>query len=1600
MRRLAFAALAALSLCTGARAASGLERVATRAWVLRQIQGIGGGGRTLNVSVASNENATVSYSSPWTCAEITNAVAIRLTFAPSRIVMRQRTATVAPRRFSVFSLIFPSALADGATSGADNALRIVLKSGEWIDNVGNSHPFNLGADGLELTLDDPMPEIPKSKHECDFPPMDCTCNGSRYTEADLESMCPEDYRDWTTTEYAQLVGDVAKWIDEDDWEDQTIGRSGTTYWIMDSDGVRVSLNAIVEKSDAWIAALAEGLVTLNRRMRDCREAYKASLRCDKENPQHQTGTTKCGTRCGRCTRWISGPDHRGWKSRGDRYHSCDCGELVGEHGGAWTREIAPNKYQAVYVKACATCGHRETHLHEHSWERCQPCPGDETIGACGTPCAGCGGRHSFTAADSCYCQCGDGNCDEVPQDISMHKAWAACSEDVENDNDDGTANGAHCQCMCLKYGHNAGTSHKYAGGCTTRPLTDAESARFDKNAKHMTVFGECARCGQHTSKARPHAFPAAPEYESVSETVCRKKWECSECHHVKKDDANGHVRDPSGGCRCKNCKTYQFNHEWQDDECGNPRCRHCDTTKPDATPRHSGFDAGPVVGTGCHICSCGEIVEGHVWGATVEFEKDGEQWCKQQCVGDGWGGSGCGLWIEWKSDHQHKWTNCQTCSCGMACKTCGGKHRFEGRRCHACTCDGCAATPDDISLHTDWQPCSEDVEADNDDGGASGSHCRCACLKFGHNAGTSHAYGDFEYFQQFDEERHWKRKPACSRCHKPYGVKMAHDFDGARPEYAYESESVCRKKTRCNDCEYQKSEDAAHVPTAMPTAYEFVSEKVCRWWYDCRNCGRQKATHEDHAHGNKSAGVCECYCGHAVNHTGQSQAIPCYCQCGRIHLRISPNACGFCNYCKTTADGADISVESRHSASNEATACGCACGYFGKDGNVAKSDALHIFKGEEVNGAEQCTCQCANRHVFRDFSTGFKNGHGGNPMCAVCAYCGAKRLDGTAATEDDHVEAKNKCGCKCGALDHNAGADRFHPRKPGTCRCYGASGKGGSHHFVQTRADCPGICLYSTGEDHHRVATKDHEKSVVPATPADHRGKASGACGCRCGKYTEANKSEWEAADGLHAQDTAKCGCHCGHTHVEHRSHDMTKCKCDCGETVVEHRKVSGKCRCECGETVVTHEPVAGKCKCECGATVIQHVEGSANACTCECGATETHKYPSGEGCQACFCGKETRHIRGSGCYCECGQRVVEHIAVAGHCYCVCGGRLFGHVQRGASCKCQCGSVTSHRHASSSASTCQTCYCGADTEHHPSLTSCTCCCGRTFVAHRFRDGTCACYCGEAKSHKYATDACRCYCGDIHKPDYRKSGCPKVCDMCGMLVSDPTKKAGYLDHTPKPDGCGCACGDYSGGAYDAERHPDYHGGSGTPSCLCTCGATHRNFTAAACPLVCSVCKKNRARTKSGAEIHSWDSASCTCNCGQYTDHRYASDACYCYCHTRFRGHDQKKTSDTVTGTTTCPTCGNTIEKHTAHYVCNRCGYAEDADYESGHAWNCGTGSNDEPHGQHCNGCGCDNCSCTACQNLSGTCSSCGNSCGAEKPTEGGGESGGDGGLDDI
>ena len=103
---------------------------------------------------------------------------------------------------------------------------------------------------------------------------------------------------------------------------------------------------------------------------------------------------------------------------------------------------------------------------------------------------------------------------------------------------------------------------------------------------------------------------------------------------------------------------------------------------------------------------------------------------------------------------------------------------------------------------------------------------------------------------------------------------------------------------------------------------------------------------------------------------------------------------------------------------------------------------------------------------------------------------------------------------------------------------------------------------------------------------------------------------------------------------------------------------------------------------------------------------------------------------------------------------------------------------------------------------------------------------------------------------------------------------------------------------------------------------------------------------------------------------------------------------------MTSTYTCATCRQEVEKHHAVYTCLRCGDKNEADYESGHAWNCGTGSNDEPYSQHCDGCGCDGCSCASCQNLSGICTTCGNRCGEDKPTEGGGESGGSGGLDDI
>lgn len=676
----------------------------------------------------------------------------------------------------------------------------------------------------------------------------------------------------------------------------------------------------------------------------------------------------------------------------------------------------------------------------------------------------------------------------------------------------------------------------------------------------------------------------------------------------------------------------------------------------------------------------------------------------------------------------------------------------------------------------------------------------------------------------------------------------------------------------------------------------------------CAVCGKTDDTGlpaADSDHTAKGDNECGCNCGKmdakadaVLFHVGEG-SCPCLCECGRCHLKpdIETGKCAVCKVCGLTAlletpTGEDLhepnpgapcagyfygpeNPDGTNAAAKVETPqeCVCYCGYYGAKTHVAKDERLHMFKGENDDGTENCTCECKNLHVFREWTSEAKNRRTGNAsvFCPVCAYCRAlkkgDREDSppVVANEADHV-AKDKatdgtkCGCKCGKLDTSATLEKFHPKYPGGCRCYGTKGDGtGSWHYNNYDPNCTRLCLVADADGGRHLAAScayNHavHEATVPAVEADHTPKGT-ACGCRCGDYPA---SKLAASSPLHAQDMASCGCYC-----------------------------------------------------------------KANA--------EEHRYLARytDRCYDCRCGDPEHRV---------------HVQDPNGCYCLCNDRK----------KMEC---------------------------------------------RFPSASCTCYCGDTTAHRWADGACVCYCKGKHRDDWRKSGCAEVCGKCGKLISNPKVTATFTDHTPSPTGCGCACGDYSGDKYDPEKFPKYHGGTGTQACLCACGAVHANFAASACPRACSVCGMTRDRSRSDSGIHVWG-ASCKCNCQRFTEHGYAADACWCYCATRFRGHDFAKTSDTVDSTYTCSTCQQTVEKHSAAYACNRCGATSVAEYESGHAWNCGSGSNDEPYSQHCDGCGCYNCSCSACQNLSGVCTNCGNNCGETKPTEGGGESGGDGGLDDI
>ena len=283
----------------------------------------------------------------------------------------------------------------------------------------------------------------------------------------------------------------------------------------------------------------------------------------------------------------------------------------------------------------------------------------------------------------------------------------------------------------------------------------------------------------------------------------------------------------------------------------------------------------------------------------------------------------------------------------------------------------------------------------------------------------------------------------------------------------------------------------------------------------------------------------------------------------------------------------------------------------------------------------------------------------------------------------------------------------------------------------------------------------------------------------------------------------------------------------------------------------------------------------------------------------------------------------------------------------GATCGCKCGTYTSANYSS---------WTQHANLHNSKPYYCGCYCGHASESQvspyhkKASDLQCKCQCGaKVVSHVKVSGDCRCQCRAEHYRQDRQDGkCPGVCHgPCGEYANPS-----YKDwHTHKEDGCGCECGAFNGHQYTSEA---YHGGTGSPSCRCACGDKHLRFDSSPCPDVCKTCGKDISGARSDADIHTFPSGQCECNCGRYKKHKYANDKCECYCGDQRRSHVWRQKSKTQTDSYSCQECGNTITEYHIVWECSRCGEEFDGtDITSGHDPDCGLDEHDDDYpGGYC------------------------------------------------
>lgn len=420
----------------------------------------------------------------------------------------------------------------------------------------------------------------------------------------------------------------------------------------------------------------------------------------------------------------------------------------------------------------------------------------------------------------------------------------------------------------------------------------------------------------------------------------------------------------------------------------------------------------------------------------------------------------------------------------------------------------------------------EVYEADDGDHTAAGDHCGCKCGDYG---GTE---DDCKSVSKMHVENPDECGCLCKGC-----------SDEVMKDWHKRSEEEC-------GCKCGKTDDL-EVTVKQWHRQSDAGDRKCGC--KCGKCPPEMADWGEWHVGKPDD--CGCWCEEkyqSYDPQWHKPGLSCRCKCALIHPgydgdRAGTNECSVCSVCHETLAGTPPDAESLHKLNPASGACECWCGWFGEagDGGKASAERLHLFSGVDENGYTNCVCVCESTHQFRKAKSADL---ADRKMCEkVCAYCAERTSLGDRAKEEDHTPCASvdqRCGCWCGHVEIGV-ADlrfkKFHPQKPGTCRCWGAKGsEGGAFHFPCPRADCREVCEHERDGQTHKACNSVEIYSFKPCTESDHEKHAT-ACGCKCGHYSE---TKGNVPDCMHSFATQSCTCHC---QKRHRSNAMKACAKVCG---------------------------------------------------------------------------------------------------------------------------------------------------------------------------------------------------------------------------------------------------------------------------------------------------------------------------------------------------------------------------------------------------------------------------------------------------------------------